>query len=248
MRFLTAGLAALLVGGCATRGPLHLYSAAGTQPGFVSDRGPTTVSRLPVFLPVGSTLTGLAYDPFTDCLFLRLAPGNRIRVIDRPARRIKREFTVDALAAAGGGDLAVRPRDGHLFLAHPTEPALVETTRFGEFVRTIALERLTAPPAGVAYDAARDQLLVLSVAGELPEVSVHATDGRWLRRIPLRSAGAREGLAYDPAAREFYVASTGAAVIAVFDEQGELRRTVPAPGNIPARFFDLGERSFVRIF
>lgn len=247
IRILTLALGMLLFGGCATPGPLHLYSAHGAQPTTISDTGPNSVATVPTFLGAEEVLTGLAYDPFTDHLFLRLAPGNKIRVIDRPAGKVKREFVIAEAPVTGGGDLAVRPRDGHLFLAHPTEPALIETTRSGEFVRQLSLDSLTGPAMGVAYDAANDQLLVLS--GSAPSVvTVHDLAGKFLSRLTLPFDGAPASLAYDSATGEFYVSGSDAAFISVFDRQGSLLRQVPAPGNTAAPFVDVGERSFVRIF
>src|SRR5436190_17530024 len=107
---------ALALGGCATPGPMHVYFTGSGAPEVIGDAGGDRQVDVPSFLEPEDALTGLAYDPFTDHLFLRLAPGNQIRVVDRPARAIKREFTIDGLSAAGGGDLAVRPRDGHIFL------------------------------------------------------------------------------------------------------------------------------------
>src|SRR5471032_2047214 len=128
---LAAALCALALGGggCATPGPLHVYSLASPTAPDIADRGPEPALDVPSFLAAGETVTGFAYDPFTDHFFLRLAPGNRIRVVDRPARAVKREFVVSGLPATGGGDLAVRPRDGHIFLVHPTEPMVIELTR-----------------------------------------------------------------------------------------------------------------------
>ena len=106
----------LLLAGCATPGPLHRYSTSADSPAEIHDAGSDgTRASVPSFLAVGERLVGFAYDPFTDHFFLRLAPGDLIRVVDRPARAIKREFTVAALAydtvrdrllALSGGDLA----------------------------------------------------------------------------------------------------------------------------------------------
>ena len=205
-RKLFAAAAALALAGCATPGPLHLYTAASPSPASVRDLGgePPATAEVPSYLESGETLTGFAYDPFTDHFFLRLAPGNKIRVIDRPARKIKREFTVAQLPAAGGGDLAVRPATGHIFFAHPSEPALIETSRLGEFIRAIPLETLTAPPGGVAYDSAHDRLLILS-GGDLSSITVHDRDGQKISVITLDRTVARTSLAFDPLVREFFV-------------------------------------------
>jgi len=241
---LAAAIVAGGLEGCATRGPLHVYSIA-ANPTTVLDLGDENASAVPSFLAPGESVIGFAYDPFTDHFFLRLAPGNRIRVIDRPARAIKRELELERVppGAAGSRDLAVRPRDGHLFATHPTAPALIELTRFGRFVREIPLERLTSAPAGVAYDSLGDRLLVLD-GDDTRRVSIHDLVGRVLGAIPL-ARRVDPSLAFDSEQRELYAPLAGeAATIAVFDETGKLVRTLPQPG----RFVDVGPRSLVRVF
>jgi len=240
-------------GGCATPGPLHLYtlgagsagvfSVASTSLDAVQDTGPDGTANVPSFVGPNETLTGFAYDPFTDHFFLRLAPGNRIRVVDRPARAIKREFKVDALSTVGGGDLAIRPRDGHVFALEPTERAVVEFTRLGEFVRRLALDALPGPAAGLAYDSARDRLLVLS-GGKVAHVTAHALDGSLLSSVALDGKITPAALAYDPEKKEFYVPLNSGGAIGVFGEDGRPRGVIP----VPATFLDVGSRSFIRMF
>src|SRR5215203_4359571 len=87
--FIAAILAQLLASGCATPGPLHIYSVESTQPTMVNDVAGEARATLPSFLADGERLDGFAYDPFTDHFFLRVGPGNLIRVVDRPARAVK---------------------------------------------------------------------------------------------------------------------------------------------------------------
>lgn len=235
-------LLALALSGCATPGPLHLYTTASTQPELITDTGAAPSADIPTFLAPGETLTGLAYDPFTDHLFLRLAPGNLIRVVDRPARAIKRTYTVAELPSTAGGDLAIRPRDGHIFFAHPTLPSLVETDRFGSFIRTFTLATLNAPPAGVAYDSAHNQLLILS-GGDLARITTHTLDGTLLTTATLDRPVALHTLAFDSDTRELYAPLTDAA-LGVFNLEGHLLRTLPQS----ATFIDLGPRSLLRLF
>ncbi len=245
-RKLAAGgaLAALLaLTGCATPGPLHVYSLASTAHETLRDGGPEGATDVPSFLAPKETVAGMAYDPFTDHLFLRLAPGNRIRVVDRPARAIKREFEVAALPKGSGGDLAIRPRDGHVFALVPTESAVVELTRFGEFVRRFELESLAGPAAGLAYDLKRDVLFVLS--GRTPaQISTHALDGKKVATVALDQPITPSSLGYDAEQKEFYVPLAKADEIGVFGEDGRLRRTLP----VRAIFVDVGPRSFLRMF
>ncbi len=238
-----AAICTTLLAGCATPGPLHIYSAAGARPDIVSDSGPTAIERVPSFLAAGEELTGLAYDPFTDYLFLRLAPGNRIRVIDRPARNVKREFVLAEIPATGGGDLAVRPRDGHVFAALPGEAALVKFTRYGGYGGKIALGESAGTVRGVAFDAARDRLFILTDASAT-RVLVCAPDGRTLSVLKLDRTVAPGCLAYDSAQRELYAPLAGGTSVGVFGEDGRFRREFAL--RVP--FFDVGPRSFLRIF
>lgn len=246
---LGAGVLALVLGGCATPGNLHIYSLALSNPSEVRNTAATGAGRaeerdVPSFVG-DDTLTGFAYDPFTDHFFLRVAPGNQLRVVDRPDRSIKREFTVAQMPTTGGGDLAVKPRSGHLFLVHPSEPALIELTRLGEFVGVIRLADTSAPPAGVAYDAVSDTLLVLNMdAGARQQVATHTLAGQRVAVVTLE----REvigSLAFDVEARELYapLAPAGAG-LGVFDEQGKLKRALPSE----AAFVDVGPRSLLRLF
>jgi hypothetical protein len=230
---------ALALGGCATPGPRHVYSLASGTAAEIRDDGPAPAPAVPGFLAPGETITGFAYDPFTDHFFLRLAPGNRLRVVDRPARAVKREFTVAQLPATGGGDLAVCPRDGHLFFTLPHAAALIETTRFGEFVRTIGL---ASPAAGVAFDSAHDRILVLFA----PAAIVASLDraGVPVATVSLAPAVQRGSVGYDADRHEFYVPLADRTSIGVFDENGRLTRTPP----VAAELLDVGPRSFLRMF
>ncbi len=227
--------------GCATPGLFHLYTSDSARPAAIVDSGGPEPVDVPTFLAPDETLTGLAYDPFTDHLFLRLAPGNLIRVIDRPARAVKRTYVVAALPATMGGDLAVRPRDGRVFFAHPTSPALIQTDRFGEVRGTITLTTLTVPPEGVAYDTVTNRLLVLTSGQTL---TTHLLDGTWISGVRLERPVSPHSLAYDSEAQELYAPLAPPVAIGVFNLSGRLLRTVPTP----ATFLDLGPRSLLRLF
>jgi len=238
-RKLAAPFAALLLlAGCATPGPLHVYSLPQAGGSEIRDDGPSPANAVPSFLAPDQAVTGFAYDPFTDHFFLRLAPGNRIRVVDRPARAVKREFTVEELPA-GGGDLAVRPRDGHLFFTLSHEAALIETTRFGEFVRRIVLPRAST---GVAFDSARNRLF--SLGADQVAVTVLGQDAAVITTIVLARQVVPGALGYDSEHRELYAPLAGADVVGVFGEDGRLRRTLP----LGAVLLDVGPRSFLRMF
>lgn len=196
----------------------------------------------PSFLEQDEGLTGFAYDPYTDHFFLRLAPGNRIRVVDRPARAIKREFNVEG-PPAGGGDLTVRPRDGHLFMVDATAPTVWEFTRLGKPVQAIVLETLVSPPRGIAYDAGEDGLL-LYLTDAQPQIARFSMQGA-LQGVVTVDRELAGPLAFDAVKREIYapLAPDGRDV-GVFDQAGRLLRTAAAAGV----FFDVGVRSFIRVF
>lgn len=237
--------AALGGAGCATPGVLHVYSVASPNAASVHDTGVERAMDVASFLEPEERLTGFAYDPFTDHFFLRLAPGNAIRVVDRPARKVKREFTIDGAPTAGGGDLAIKPRTGHVFLVHPTEPRVMETTRLGRLVRNFALEGLAAPARAIAYDAAQDRLLVLE-AGSGAGVGAFDLEGRRRGAAITLERAVAGSLAFDSEAREFYapLADAGGGAIGVFDERGRYLRSVGTSGA----FVDVGPRSFIRVF
>lgn len=240
-RVLVLPLLALTLAGCATKGPLHVYAIPGGGDRPIVDVGNGRTSQQDSYLERGDQLTGFAYDPFTDHFFLRLAPGNRIRVVDRPARAIKREFDLaTAPTRSGGGDVAVRPRDGHLFLLLPDSGEILETTRLGKVLRTITPAGIKERLSGLAYDSGRNHLLLLDATGR--RVTVHDPAGAFLRELQLAEP-AGPALAFDAEQREFYapLASGG---LGVFDEEGRRVRTLDLRGT----FIDVGPRSFVRVF
>lgn len=249
------GSAIVLIGlvfgsfGCATPGPNHVYILNPDQPETIQDQaGPDIeTSDLPSYLEAEDSLLGLAYDSYTDHLFLRLAPGNEFRVVDRPDRSIKREFTATDIPTNGGGDLAIRSRDRHLFLSHPTQPALIEITLYGKFIRLIKLADYPAAPQGVAYDQRRDLLYVLR-GGDLPSIVSYDLSGRRIKGIALDHDVLLTTLAYDADAREFFAQLLESDDIGVFAEKGQLIRTIKIDGGKLPLFFDVGPRSFLRLF
>ena len=245
--WLLLALFALAVSGCATPGPNHTYVASIAQNPVLDLHPDSPTVAVPTYLTAGNTLYGIAYDPFTDHLFLRVYPGNFIRVIDRPARNIKRNFTVAGLPE-GGGDLAIRSSDRHLFFAHPTLPALVESTLYGQFVRTLTLESLTGPPAGVAYDQKQDLLFILA-SGEPAQLSTYDPKGKHLGCVTLNRSVSQSSLAYDSVATEFYLRMRDEPAIGVFNRQGHWLRSLPLPATDPmGDFIDVGARSLIRMF
>jgi hypothetical protein len=238
-------LAALLVTGCSTPGPLHLYSIA---PGAADVHdialAADSARDIPSYLEEGDVLTGFAYDPFTDHFFLRLAPGNRIRVVDRPARKIKREFVIENAPTNGGGDLAVSPVDGHLFLIDSAQPTIIETSRLGELIREIALVGQKAPTAAIAFDPAQNELILLDQ--DAKTIRRATRTGNAVSSIVLDRT-IRPSLAFDAVRQELYAPlSESPDAVGVFDQTGHCVRTVAiAAGD---QFIDVGPHSFLRVF
>jgi hypothetical protein len=234
-----------LLTSCASPGPLHVYSFPRDQLTAIRDSSETDIAtaETPSFIGGSEQLEGFAYDPFTDHFFLRLRPGNRIRVVDRPARAVKREFVVNEVPSTGGGDIAVRPQNGHLYLIHPTEPKVIELTRLGAHVRTLPLGGATTPAKGLAYDSERNRLLAL-MSTNPARIDFLNHSGQVLTSITLERA-VGSCLAYDAKARTIYAPLVGeGARLGVFDENGRLLRMAPAI----TEFVDVGPRSFVRMF
>jgi len=236
----------LALAGCATPGPNHTYVAATGAAPILDLATGVSMTEAPSHLRAADDIYGIAYDPFTDHLFLRIAPGNFIRVIDRPARAIKYDFKVEGLPE-GPGDLAIRSRDRHLFFVHPTKPVLVESTLFGKHVRDIPLEALQGPPAGVAYDQKLNRFLILT-GGDLASVATYSLDGKRLGAVALDRNVLLTALAFDSVAREIYVPLHDESAIGVFDLKGHLLRALPIPAAHGRDHVDVGPRSFIRLF
>lgn len=243
---LPLALAALFIAGCATPGPNRGYYLNSENQFYVVQFDPldpeAPVSRQLSYLRLLDAPFGFAYDPFTDHFFIRLNPGNRFLVVDRPDRSIKRVFTLTGYDMPRGfGDLAIRSRDRHLFIINPAGPELLETNLNGVFKRTIQLDRAAE---GVAYDQADHRLLTLH--GN--EVVVRDLEGLALASVTLARPVNPGGLAFDSAAREFFVTLDGSGEFGVFAEDGSLLRTLPLSAKGGWMTFDVGPRSLLRLF
>ena len=243
-----AALTGIVLGaaGCSTPGPNHAYLASFAEQPIIDVRPGSPDVSVPTYLSLFKELYGIAYDPFTDHLFLRTAPGNFVQVIDRPARAIKRTFIVKGLPP-GPGDLAIRSRDRHLFFVHPTLPAIVETTLFGVIVRTITLDNLQSPPPGVAYDQKHNHLLILQ-GGDLSHVDTYDLTGKRLSGVALDRNVRLASLAYDSVAAEYYVPLLDAPAVGIFGADGHFLRQLTTTNGGDHNYVDVGERSLIRMF
>lgn len=251
-RRLTAALATfvfLTLAACSTPGPGHAYLYSRALGETIRDVDPLTGDERAAILSrvgPGEQVLGIAYDPYTDHLFIRLFPGNQVRVVDRPANAIKRSFFAPNLPM-GGRDLAIRSRDRHLFYTDPTAPALFETDLNGELENYLPLEGLTAPAWGVAYDQLKNELLVLP--NETSTV-VKRFDlaGRALGEVALAVPVRGISLAFDADARTYFASLADGSAIGVFDKQGRLLRRISRPSSEQETFIDVGPRSLLRLF
>lgn len=250
---LLSALLVSLLAGCSTPGPNRGYYVTSEDRDQITRFDPADTSapveRQDSYLGNLDVPVGMAYDPFTDHFFLRLNPGNTYLVVDRPARRIKRIFSLPAdLMPSGVGDIAIRSVDRHLFIAHPAEPVLVEITLHGKYVRSIPLPGVVRPPVAVAYDQTRNRLLTL--APDHPDrVDIRRLDGTIESSVTLDRATDGLGLAFDSKAREFFAALPGeVSGLGIFSSDGHLLRTQPLPTGRGLLSFDVGPHSFLRMF
>jgi hypothetical protein len=244
--FGAVAVAAFGLVGCSTPGPTHAYLASRAEDPIIDVLPGMPEAHIPSHLIPVNELYGIAYDPFTDHLFLRIFPGDFVSVIDRPAQKVKRGIIVKDLPA-GRGDLAIRSLDRHLFFAHPESPLILETNLHGRAVRTITLENIEGPPAGVAYDQKNDRLLVLPSGGGSLIVTFDLA-GKQLSSVVLDREVRLGSLAYDSVAEELYAPLLNTAGVGIFDINGRLLRTLATAADSSHDFIDVGQRSLLRLF
>lgn len=238
---------ALGAGGCATSGPNHVYLTTAASPA-VHDLGPPSAMIADAVKP-GEQVLGLAYDFNTDHLFVRVAPAQVIRVIERPSGRILREMRLpEALQTTTSADLAIRSSDRHLFAVHPDGRSVVELSLFGETIRRIELAGFVGPIRGLAHDQRGGRLLVLSAAGGRVQVGAVSPDGHVTYSATLAAAVSPVSLGYDSDAQHYFVPLADGVSLGEFDAAGHLVATHPAAAAGPITAIDAGPRSLVRVF
>jgi hypothetical protein len=231
----------LAAGGCATRGPNHVYFTTDASPA-VHDLGPPRAA-LTGIVAAGERVLGLAYDYNTDHLFVRIAPAQVIRVIERPSGKVLRELPLPPpLQTPASADLAVRSSDRHLFAVHPDGRSVVELAESGAFVRHLEFAGLAETITGLACDQRQGRLLLLTGG----TVRSFAFDGRELGSVPLQGDVSPVSLGYDSDARHYFVPLADGRTLGEFDAGGSLVARHPVGGAITA--IDAGPRSFVRVF
>lgn len=238
--------------GCATQGPNHLYAITTAGRPIVdmstAEQAQTTVASH----TLGTDLVcGLAYESFLDHLFVRLAPGDVIREIERPSGRLFRQYVIkdiprfaaDAIPTPDG--LAVRSRDRHLFLTLPGEDReIAEVNRECRLVRRIPLGLTHGRIAGLAFDQVHDRLLIL-YAQPAAVIAVVSLDGREEKLISLAESVRPVGLGYDSDREEFFIPLADGKTVGTFDREGKLLARQPVA---EAGALDAGPRSAIRVF
>jgi len=240
-------LGLMLSAGCATRGPNHVYLTTAASPA-VHDLGPAS-ARIADAVKPGEQALGLAYDFNTDHLFVRIAPAQVIRVIERPSGKIIREMPLPEEAhIRSPADLAIRSSDRHLFVLNLDRHSATELTLFGAFVRRIDLSAFGGAISGLAYDQKNDRLLVLPIRSPARVGSVGA-DGNVTYYVTLAAAVRPVSLGYDSDAQRYFVPLADGVSLGEFDAAGNLVGTQqPSPGAGPITAIDAGPRSLVRVF
>jgi uncharacterized protein YjiK len=239
-------LGLMLLTGCATRGPNHVYLTTAASP-EVHDLGPASANIADAVKP-GEQALGLAYDFNTDHLFVRIAPAQVIRVIERPSGKILREMPLpEESHIHSPADLAIRSSDRHLFVLNLDRHSATELTLFGAFVRRIDLSAFGGAISGLAYDQKNDRLLVLPIRSPARVGSVDA-DGNVTYYVTLAAAVSAITLGYDSDAQHYFVPLADGVSLGEFDAAGNLVTTHPAAGAGPITAIDAGPRSLVRVF
>jgi hypothetical protein len=234
--------------GCATRGPMHLYSAGdGALP--IHDQGleTGTDNALGGFLQPGDRVIGLGYEHNTDYIWVRLAPGNRLLTIKRGIQELWYDYSLpDAflLPPESTGDLAVRSFNRMVYAVMSEPGTIGKVTRYGEVLETFRPDDHSAEIGGLAWDQVNDLLLVLySATGE---VAAYAKETQVVSRVQLDAAINAMTLAYDSNRARFYVPLAEPGWVGEFDAEGQLLARLPWPKGMTA--MDAGQRSLIRLF
>lgn len=240
-------IATLILSGCATGGQNHVYLTEADSLA-VHDLGPPA-KTIPGVVAPGEQVLGLAYDFNTDHLFVRVAPAQVIRVIERPSGKVLREMPLASeLRTFSSADLAIRSGDRHLFAVHSDGRSVVELTLFGEKIRRIGLTGLAGSIRGLAYDQRGARLLILSAAGDRVQVGAVTPDGNVTYHVTLAAAVSPVSLGYDSDARRYFVPLADGVSLGEFDATGNLVMTHSTVGAGPITAIDAGPRSLVRVF
>ncbi len=240
----------LLLGGCATPGPMHVFLAgAGSSP--IHDLTVTGAEApaeiLTGFVGLGESVVGVAYDFNTDYVWLRVLPWNQLRVINRPANRMEANYafgpTLWDLNASL--DLATCSSDLHVFAVADSGDRIVELSRRAVRLREITVGAGGRRIGGLAFDQRDDLLLVLWADGS-GDVALADRQGKVVGSVRLSGTINPQSLGFDSDQRTFFVPLAENGKMGVFNLNGDLTRVIEVPAGRWA--IDAGPRSLVRVF
>lgn len=241
-------LTALLMGGCATRGPMHLYSAhAGSHPveDHALESGPD--DQLVGLLEPDAVVVGLGYEFNTDYIWLRLAPGDRLIAIKRGVRERWYDYTLPPefrLPTDVSGDLAVRAFNRMVYVAMAEPGAVSRVSRYGDVREIIRPGDTGRRIGGLAWDQVNDRLLVLYA--DRAEVVAYTTEMEPIEAVRFEVEVRATTLAYDSNRQRYYVPLAAEGWLGEFDATGRLLNRLPFPRA--GASIDAGQRSVVRMF
>lgn len=231
-----------VLSGCAST---HAYFSASTAEPLIDLNARSGDTALVPNPGGGAVIVGLAYDARRDRLYARVAPGDRVREVRRSDGKVLRDIeargvpagcgyvktSVDGLERLESGPqcgLAVRERDGHLFLDDPDPAAgkIYEVDLQGAVVREIRLQQSAPLPIGdLGFHQRRETLFVLRVVDRaVDEVDMN---GAILRHFTLEAVANPSGLAVDSVHDELVGASPDGADAWFYDLDGRRLRTRP---------------------
>jgi hypothetical protein len=242
------GALVLILSGCATSGPTHLYMAgAGSEPVIDVSLEGEDHDKLEGLLDETDTVIGLGHEYNTDYIWLRMAPGDRLVTIKRSVREVWYRYDLPAEFAAESAsslDLAVRAFNRMVYAAMPEAGVVGKITRYGEVLASFKPGNDSRAIGGLAWDQVGDQLLVLYA--DAGEVVAYTDETEVARRVTLQAEVAAWSLAYDSNRQRYYVPLQEAGWLGEFDADGRLLGRLPLPESVGG--IDAGQRAFVRVF
>jgi hypothetical protein len=242
------GVWLILLAGCATTGPTHLYLAGtGTMPILDRSLEGANHDELAGLLAPGDRVVGVGYEYNTDYIWLRMAPGNRLITIKRSIRGVWYRYDLPvefASVSSPSLDLAVRSLNRMVYAAMPEAGRVGKVTRYGKVLPSFRPGDDTRSIGGLAWDQVDDRLIVLY--RDDVEVVVYENERQPVTRIKLQAEVDPWSLAYDSNRRRYFVPLREKGWLGEFDAEGQLIGRHALPDFVGG--IDAGQRAFVRVF
>lgn len=185
----------------------------------------------------GSTIVGVAYRPETDLLYVRIAPGNRVRVVSHKTGRVIEDITAGGVPAGCGGvnpatdqvvadcGLAIDAFGKRLFLDHPNGNPIFVTDLAGKALGKITLRNPGGSIGGLGFDESTQHLYVLYIPTHtVAEVDLQGVE---IRRFKPDRPIQPESLDYDSDRAELLIPLVNGTHLGIFDRDGKLLRQWP---------------------